>query len=220
MKGKRIGKQTLLLGNAKTILPQLKPNSFDLVLSDPPYDRPSLWLYQLLLNQSARLLKPGGFLLSIIPHYAFPELMAWTPENLRWRWLSVIDQDDGNYPRLVNACKTIWVTYKPIGWWYKIPRKQRDFSPIRDSFKNPQPDKKHHKWEQSETWANYCLDFLPNKGEGNFKVLDPFIPQRIGLSPPEKLLGCKDFQIGFCFITLNGIALDKLVIVSVQFLLR
>jgi len=80
-------------------------------------------------------------------------------------------QTNGAYARLCNGCKTIAVTWKPIGWWVRLPAAKDDFALVFDGFDNPPPDKSRHKWAQSMEWARYCLDVAWPVGV----VLDPFL---------------------------------------------
>jgi hypothetical protein len=88
--------------------------------------------------------------------------------TLKWRWLINMSQMEGSYPRLINQTRTLWVTWKPIGWWYQ-PGGPKDYRPVKDSFINNPPSKAEHKWTQASTWAEYCLQFVREGGA----VLDP-----------------------------------------------
>ena len=53
----------LIQGDTKRI--PLPDESIDLIFTDPPYAKKSLYLYEWLANESMRLLKPGGFVLAM-----------------------------------------------------------------------------------------------------------------------------------------------------------
>lgn len=96
---------TLILGDAKSELLKLEPNTFDLILSDPPYgisahkhsegtlhqydDSPgnALDLYRFLLRRGFELLKPQGaiFLFCDIDHFLAIRLMAEQQAFSTWR---------------------------------------------------------------------------------------------------------------------------------------
>lgn len=54
-----------MLIQADTALIPLADESVDLIFTDPPYARKSLYLYEQLAAESMRLLKPGGFVLAM-----------------------------------------------------------------------------------------------------------------------------------------------------------
>jgi hypothetical protein len=152
----------------------LPPACLDAIITDPPYSVKTSWLYAAVHLVAARCLKPGGHLLMILPHwamdpmqsrlgYAVPTSLVSEYHALKWRWLLDMMQTRGSYPRLPNRNRHLAVTHKPIGWWTKYPLLEVDRRGMLDSFDNdppPAPKQKRHKWQQSETWANYCLDVL------------------------------------------------------------
>ena len=158
----------IIHGDFRDVLVDLDANSVSAVITDPPYGRRTLPLYQDTLTLASRVLEPGGVLLMILPHYAMPEIMHMNFGTLQWRWLLNMDQRSGSYARLVNSRKSIKVSWKPIGWWYQ-PGGPKDFAWMTDSFENPPPDKSQHKWAQSPEWAEYCLEFVREGG----LVVDP-----------------------------------------------
>jgi len=158
-------------GDCLELMDRLPDACVDAIITDPPYGRKSLPLYEGLLKRAGRLLKPAGHLLVIAPHYAYPEIFSFDAPGLRYRWALTMIQRKGPWPRLCNAQKTIAVTQKPILWWTKHPWGGRDFSVVEDSFENPAPEKDAHEWQQAERWADYCLQWCPEGGV----VLDPFL---------------------------------------------
>lgn len=144
-------------GDCLEILPTLPAGSVDAVITDPPYPRKYLHLYGEIAKNAARLLKSGGSMLAITPHYAMPEILHDVGQYLKWRWLDCMWQGDGNHPRMAMGIEVMW---KPIGWWVKDAWPQgRGF--VRDGFKNGQPGKADHPWEQSLDWALFCLKMTP-----------------------------------------------------------
>lgn len=162
----------LVRGNFNHVMRALIPESVDVIYTDPPYARKTLFLYDELMLASARVLKPGGVLVAIVPQFAIPEVGRWTEmSGLKWRWLCYMDQTKGPHPRLCNAAHNIEVMGKVLGWWYK-PGGPRNFSQVRDSFVNDPKIGATHEWEQSLSWAMYGLrSFCPAGG----LVLDPMV---------------------------------------------
>ncbi|MHB8995454.1 MAG: DNA methyltransferase [Armatimonadota bacterium] len=162
----------LVHGNFKDVIRAIKPGIVDLIYTDPPYARATLHLYDELLHCAAPVLRPGGVLCAIIPQFAIPDVGAWTEASgLKWRWLINMDQNEGPHPRMCNGAHNIEVTGKCLGWWYK-PGGPKDFSSVKDSFKNDPKKNPQHPWEQSMSWAEYGLrSFVRNGG----LVLDPMV---------------------------------------------
>ncbi len=160
---------TLYHADFQTILPELAPGSIGAVITDPPYPKAYLPLWRPLAALSSTILAPGGSLLSIVPHYAAPQILATVSEFLKWRWMLSMIQSAGAHPRMAMGIEVGW---KPIGWWVKGSWPNgRGFR--KDWFKNQiayaDRREKLHKWEQSLGWAEYCLKFVPD-GE---LVVDP-----------------------------------------------
>lgn len=139
--------------------------SYAAVITDPPYGKGALGLWEPLGAFSARILEPGGFLQAILPHYAIPQVIADVSRSLKWRWMLAMWQESGSHPRMAMGVEVMW---KPIGWWVNGAwPKGRGYK--RDGFTCPGAAKGHHRWEQAGTWARYCLGFVPPGGT----VIDP-----------------------------------------------
>lgn len=140
---------------------RLPEGSVEAVVTDPPYYRKYQQCYVDCYQQSARALKPHGDLLMIMGHYWLDPFHPMGPydERLVYRWTLAMMQGEGAYPRLPNRHRNMAVTYKPIGWWYKRGSGGGNYAGVVDSYQNP-PPVKGHEWEQSQAWANFCLDHL------------------------------------------------------------
>lgn len=158
----RLAKYEVWHGPMQKLCERFDANLFDAIITDPPYARKHWPLYQYLLDEADRILKPGGYLLMIVPHIMLdPSKQSLTIKDgstMRFRWPLMMDQQTGNHARLCNAKRNIRCTYKMIGWWIKEPA-VRDYSEVVDSFQND-PPKKKFSWEQSPSWAQYCLGML------------------------------------------------------------
>lgn len=143
----------------------IAPGLYDAVITDPPYGRQASDLWDPLGRFSAQMLKAGGSLLSILPHYALPTVIPAVSAYLKWRWPLAMWQESGGHTRLAMGIEVMW---KPIGWWVKGAWPQgRGYR--RDGFTCPTKSKRNHRWEQDGSWARYCLGFVPEGGA----VLDP-----------------------------------------------
>ncbi|MGH2352807.1 MAG: DNA methyltransferase, partial [Chloroflexota bacterium] len=152
-------------GDGPALLKALPDGSLDAVITDPPYPRRYVPLYGELAAALPRTLKWGGSFLAIVPHSSLPQVLATVGQHLKYRWTLCMWQADGNHARLAMGIEVVW---KPIVWWVNGTWPMgRGF--VKDGFANAPPEKTHHKWEQSLTWAEYCLRFVPTGGV----ILDP-----------------------------------------------
>jgi len=157
----------VIQGNCLEVMRGMADGSVDAVITDPPYLRKFLPLYGRMAAELPRLLKDGGSLLAIVPHYGLPEVLAAVGEYLKYRWILCMWQSTGSHPRLAMGIEVMW---KPVVWWVKRAWPQgRGF--VRDGFENLPVAKNGHPWEQSLSWADYCMHFVPDGGT----VLDPFM---------------------------------------------
>lgn len=158
---------TLVLGDCLEVIRSIPDNSIDAVITDLPYPRRYLHLHGQMAEQLPRILKHGGSLLSIIPHYAMPTILSDVGKHLKYRWICSMWQASGSHPRMAMGIEVMW---KPIVWWVNGSWPMgRGF--VRDGFENAPVDKQFHEWEQSISWVNYCLKFvLPGS-----VILDPFM---------------------------------------------
>lgn len=161
---------TIHHGDFREIMPTLEVGSVAAIITDPPYPKEYLSLWDALGEHSARLLPRGGSLLSLVPHYALPYVLTTVGAHLKYRWLMAMwQQEEGNHPRMAMG---IEVCFKPLVWWVQGAWPSgRGF--IKDGFKSRISTKraKLHKWEQTTSWARHCLKLVPKGGV----VLDPML---------------------------------------------
>src|SRR3990167_209755 len=62
-------------GDFRELIRTLKPNSIDLILTDPPYPREYLPLWSDLAKEAARVLKPSGFLIAYSGQNNLPKIL-------------------------------------------------------------------------------------------------------------------------------------------------
>ena len=157
----------IICGDCLEIIKDIPDNSIDAVITDPPYLKKYLYLYEDVARELPRILKRSGSFISIVPHYAIPQITEMVGKYLKYRWTFCMWQADGSHPRMAMGIEVMW---KPVMWWVNEAwHTGRGF--VRDGFINTQPKKKYHKWEQSLSWAEFCLKTT----QENDVVLDPFI---------------------------------------------
>jgi site-specific DNA-methyltransferase (adenine-specific) len=158
----------ILLGDFHNLALGLAPNSIDLIFTDPPYARVlATPCYRMLAEHAPRLLKDGGSLVTIVPHYLLGEVMETFKDRLKYRWIYSMDQEDGSHPRMAMGIEVCW---KPMLHYVKRAYPQgKGF--VRDKVPIPAPDKVLHGWQQAEAWSEYYVPRLTRPGD---VVLDPF----------------------------------------------
>ncbi len=159
------------LGDCNKVMSSILDNSIDLVLTDPPYLREFLYTYKYLAQVCPRIMKKGASLLTIVGHFAIPEVCEMFKDKLKYRWCFCMNQFEGKHARMAMGIEVMW---KPVLWYVKEAYPQgRGF--IRDGLvidgKGGQK-KENHKWEQDLSWAKFFIEKLTKEGD---TVLDPFM---------------------------------------------
>ena len=135
----------LLCGDCLEVMKLIPKESVDLILTDPPYLKKYLYVYDYLAECSSRVMKNGASLLTIIGHYALPDIIKRFEGKLKYRWVFCMNQEAGNHPRMAMGIEVMW---KPVLWYVKNAYPNgKGF--IKDMIKITDVDgitKKYHKW--------------------------------------------------------------------------
>jgi DNA modification methylase len=163
----RSERATLIQGNCLEVLQDLPEASVDAVITDPPFLTQNLHLYGDVASMLPRILKTGGSLLSLVPHFALPRVLADVGQYLKYRWIMCMWQGGGSHARMAMGIEVLW---HPLVWWVNNswPR-GRGF--VRDGFESPGRSKELHQWQKPLEWAAFCMRCVPSGGT----VLDPFM---------------------------------------------
>jgi hypothetical protein len=152
------------LGDFYELSTELKDNSVDLVFTDPPYDDDSLPLYEQMGEVAARILKPGGSLITYCGHMQLLDAGVSLRNHLRfWQPLCCL-HPDGPLARLTEF--GVIAQFKPMLWFVKGTRSDKHTF-VNNVVAGPQ-EKDHHEWQQSESDAAYYIEKL--SPEGGFVV--------------------------------------------------
>lgn len=162
---------TVVVGDCLDVMARMPDACVDLVVTDPPYTRDMLHVYQYLADGCPRTMRRGASLVTLVGHYAIPEVVQAFDSKLKYRWLFCMNQFDGPHARMAMGIEVMW---KPILWYVKEAYPQgRGF--IRDGFvvtgTEGQRKKRHH-WEQDLSWATFLIEKLSCEGG---LVFDPFM---------------------------------------------
>jgi 16S rRNA G966 N2-methylase RsmD len=144
---------------------QIAENSVSLILADPPYAEDAIPLYGDLARLAARVLKPGGSLITYAGQHALPRIMPLMEAHLRYWWLLALEHAGGS-GRLPG--KWVFVEWKPLLWYVKGGRCDKNY--VADLLKSNPPDKVLHDWQQHQKEARYLIERLTQPGD---LVLDP-----------------------------------------------
>jgi hypothetical protein len=149
----RSERATLIQGNCLEVLQDLPEASVDAVITDPPFLTQNLHLYGDVASMLPRILKTGGSLLSLVPHFALPRVLADVGQYLKYRWIMCMWQGGGSHARMAMGIEVLW---HPLVWWVNRswPR-GRGF--VRDGFESPGRSKELHQWQKPLEWAAFCM---------------------------------------------------------------
>lgn len=157
----------LTIYNSKFEQVDLPPNEATCIITDPPYAKYYSHLYWHLGDKSKQWLKPGGSLLTIVPHYNIPLVTNYLNQHLKYRWILCMDQFSGPHARMLMGIEICW---KPILWYVKDSYPSRGY--VVDMFKVRAPTHKNHMWQQSLDWAMFLVEKFTKEGD---LVIDPMM---------------------------------------------
>lgn len=162
-------KLTFHTASAAQLLDILEPNSIDVILTDPPYEREFLPVYEDLAKLAAHVLKPGGSLMVMVGQSYLPEIMALMTPYLRYHWQLCYLTPGGQAVQLWQRnVNTFW---KPVLWYVKGEYNGKWLGDVARSNVNDN-DKRFHHWGQSESGMADLFDRVANQGD---VILDPFL---------------------------------------------
>ena len=130
--------------------------SIELVLTDPPWGRDGIALYDDIARQAARILKPGGSLIVYVGQIALPDALPAMAKHLRYFWCCADVRADSN-SRIPNGVINGFV---PLLWFVKEHRGDRQ-NYVRDVVINGgNPENLWHAWQQPLATAEHFIAAL------------------------------------------------------------
>lgn len=139
-----------------------------LVLSDPPYSKDSLPLYDELGKLAAHVLEEGGVLLAACGHMYLPEVLAALGKHLQYRWLITSVWAGGGHGRMYQLDVTehcqLWAMFSK-GTWKKTGKL------VPDVYHSAAKEKGLHNWQKPIADIKHLIEHLTEPGE---LVVDPF----------------------------------------------
>ena len=155
----------LMHGDFGEVADRIEPESIDAIISDPPYSREFLPLYETLARVGAKVLKPEGSMLVMVGQSYLPEILALMTPHLRYNWTLAYLTPGCGSPQLWQ--RKVRTTWKPVLWFVK---EQYQGPWLGDVAVSEKSDKSYHDWGQSETGMATLVKKFTDPGQ---LVLDP-----------------------------------------------
>jgi site-specific DNA-methyltransferase (adenine-specific) len=153
----------LITGDFTTVS-DIAPASVDAVITDPPYERDFLPMFEPLAECAATWLRPGGSLLVMCGCLYLPEIYAALTKHLTYYWtLAYVMPGCTMRPR----SRRIHQQQKPLLWFVKGAYSG---GWVKDVVTSGGRDKRFHDWGQDEGGFVQIVERLTNPGD---LVLDP-----------------------------------------------
>lgn len=138
---------------------------FDFIITDPPYPKEYLHLYDVLAYRANEWLKEGGLLIAMCGQSYLDEIYTMMSKHIEYYWTAAYLTPGQPTPlRQVN----VNTTWKPLLIFKKGNYKGKIFG---DVFVSDGNDKSMHKWGQSESGMYSIVSKMCLEGQS---ILDPF----------------------------------------------
>jgi DNA modification methylase len=157
----------ILLGDMRVLIKDVPDNSVDLIFTDPPYATKYFELYSVLASEGVRVLKPGGFLITLVGQFLFQEIILEFSKYLKYYWVGGVYLSEGH--KIEIGGWNILNKWRPILIYYKPPLSQVSFT---DFLLSEKKEKEFHDWQFTLKEAEYFIDRFSLPGD---LVLDPFM---------------------------------------------
>ncbi len=177
----------LICGDLREMWRDMDAESVDYIITDPPYSREYLPLYEALAEASAHLLKPGGSAIVMVGQSYLPEIIVAMCRHLRYHWTLAYLTPGGQSAQLwQRKVNTFW---KPLLWFVKGDYEGDWIGDVARSNVNDN-DKRFHEWGQSESGMADIIDRFTYPGD---LICDPFcgggVTGVVALSMDRRFIG-------------------------------
>lgn len=156
------------LGNFEEVLRDVEDNSVDLILTDPPYPKEFLPLFEKLSLFANQKLKPSGYLITYTGQLYLPQVIELLSKHLTYRWSGCLFHNGAT--RIINGVN-VMNRWKSILFFQKKPitKFKKTFS---DYFVSEKQEKTEHEWQQSKAVIGQIIDIFTKPKD---LVVDPFL---------------------------------------------
>jgi hypothetical protein len=149
----------IVTGDARELAKRIPDESIDMIVTDPPYLKEYLSLYGWLATESARILKPGGYLFAYGAGEHMPASLAGMEgKGLTYFWVFVL-LHNGGYPRMWH--KKLMSGYKPL---FVYTKGEPQINPWMATVHSVAMDKRYHEWGQGEGFVIKMIEMLTRPG--------------------------------------------------------
>jgi len=150
----------------KVLLKEVDPESVDLILTDPPYARQHLPLYEELARYGKEVLKLNGSLIAMTGLFFQHEAESLMRKYLKPYWTIEWNYGGNNNP--VKG-KRVYQGHKPLLWFVKGTYTGEKHP---DSFVHNGPEKEFDDWQQPVEVMELLIERYSKPGD---LILDPFM---------------------------------------------
>jgi hypothetical protein len=150
----------------------LEDSSVDMILTDPPYPKEYLHVWEQLSEVADRVLKFGGYLVTYSGQMYLDYVMQALGTHLSYVWTVALHHTGPT--QYVNP-RGLVCGWKPILIYKKGPAGKLDrYSGVSlmDFIGNDYREKNFHEWGQGESAVGYLMKTLSQPGD---MILDPFV---------------------------------------------
>jgi 16S rRNA G966 N2-methylase RsmD len=141
------------------------PRQYDFIITDPPYPREYIPLYEVLARRSVEWLKPGGLLFAMCGQSYLNQIYEIMSNHIEYYWTGCYLMP-GQITSLKN--KNVNTNWKPILIFQNGKYTGKIFN---DTFISEASDKSFHEWGQSVSGMNSIISKVCSPGQ---YILDPF----------------------------------------------
>ena len=141
------------------------PRQYDFIITDPPYPREYLPLYEILASRAVKWLKPGGLLIAMCGQSYLNQIYRMMSNHLEYYWTACYLTPGQSTSLRQKQVNTNW---KPLLIFGNNGYNGKIFGDVFNSKKN---DKDFHKWGQSESGMYSVISGICLPGQ---YILDPF----------------------------------------------
>lgn len=145
---------------------EIEDGTVDLILTDPPYLKEYLPLWDDLAKFASRVLKPGGLLVTYSGQFWLPQSMKALENHLEYVWLGTLVMTERR--EKVWGGKKILCSSRPILFYSKDKFEPEKW--LNDTYRSDKREKDLHKWQQPLEVSKALIASLSKPGD---LVLDP-----------------------------------------------
>ena len=151
----------VLCGDFREVGAGLPDGSIDLIVTDPPYTKADMPLWDDVAAFAKRMLKPSGFFVTYCGNLYLPEAIQSLGKHLTYYWLVCLEHRSA-HPK--NYFRHTFGLMKPILIYAKEPIiVQSEW--LMDIVKDTGPDKRYHDWGQSVQAVRYLVSRFSKRGD-------------------------------------------------------